>query len=211
MLRAEKEEEEEEDSLDPPRALSVGRHFDADLSGCRGWRGRRTLCLRRRRHSKWTTQRTLKTTMTTSRESGRRSRPVTQFYILGGAATCSEGFVICFLKVPIACLGSMAAAVQPNSLKTLRKHFIKPPEQVAAPPSGTTEWGMRLELGRSVNQHLSCFLSSLALYFAQSKGYEWISHPFLLAFQLHQGAKEGRTLSTERGVLSVARFCHVFP
>ena len=31
--------------------------------------------------------------------------------ILGGAATCSEGFVICFLKVPLACLGSMAAAV----------------------------------------------------------------------------------------------------
>ena len=27
-----------------------------------------------------------------------------------GAATCSEGFVKCFLKVPLACLGSMAAA-----------------------------------------------------------------------------------------------------
>ena len=35
--------------------------------------------------------------------------------ILGGAATCSEGFVICFLQVPLACLGSTAAAVQPNS------------------------------------------------------------------------------------------------
>ena len=31
--------------------------------------------------------------------------------ILGEVATCSEGFVICFLKVPLACLGSMAAAV----------------------------------------------------------------------------------------------------
>ena len=31
--------------------------------------------------------------------------------ILGGAATCSEGFVIYSLKVPLACLGSMAAAV----------------------------------------------------------------------------------------------------
>ena len=55
--------------------------------------------------------------------------------LLVGAATCSEGFVICFLKVPHAYLGSMAAAVQPNSLETLRKHFTKPSEQVAAPPS----------------------------------------------------------------------------
>ena len=53
-------------------------------------------------------------------------------YILGGAATCSEGFVICFLKVPFACLGSMAAAV---AWGTFRKHFTKPSEQVAAPPS----------------------------------------------------------------------------
>ena len=44
------------------------------------------------------------------------------------------GFVTCFLKDPLACLGSMAAAVQPNSLGTLRKHFTKPSEQVAAPP-----------------------------------------------------------------------------
>ena len=47
--------------------------------------------------------------------------------ILGGAATCSEGFVVCFLKVPLACLGSMAAAVQPNSpgnsQKTVNKTF----------------------------------------------------------------------------------------
>ena len=47
-----------------------------------------------------------------------------------GAATCSEGFVICFLKVPLTCWGSMVAAVQPN---TLRKHFTKPPEKVATP------------------------------------------------------------------------------
>ena len=44
--------------------------------------------------------------------------------LLGGAATCSKGFVICFLKIPLACLGSMAAAVQPNSLgKTVYKTF----------------------------------------------------------------------------------------
>ena len=53
---------------------------------------------------------------------------------LGGVAACSEGFVVCLLKVPLACLGSMAAAVQPNSLGTLIKHFTKPSEQVAAPP-----------------------------------------------------------------------------
>ena len=54
--------------------------------------------------------------------------------LLGGAVTCSEGFVTVFLKVPLACLGSMAAAVQHNSLGTLRKHFTKLSEQVAAPP-----------------------------------------------------------------------------
>ena len=54
---------------------------------------------------------------------------------LGGAATCSKGFVACFLYVPLACLGSMAAAVQPNSLGTLKKQFTKPSVQVAAPPT----------------------------------------------------------------------------
>ena len=49
--------------------------------------------------------------------------------ILGGAATCSEGFLICFLKVPFDCFGSMAAAVMPGELSEK-----KPSEQVAAPP-----------------------------------------------------------------------------
>ena len=54
-------------------------------------------------------------------------------YVLGGgAATCSEGFATYFLKVPLACLGSMAAAVQLN-MGTFGKHFTKPPEQVATP------------------------------------------------------------------------------
>ena len=57
-----------------------------------------------------------------------------QLTLLGGAATCSEGFVTCFLKVPLACLGGMEAAVEPNSLGSLRKHFTKLSEQVAAPP-----------------------------------------------------------------------------
>ena len=41
------------------------------------------------------------------------------------AATCSEGFVICFLKVPLACLGSMAVAVQPKSLWNSQKIVYK--------------------------------------------------------------------------------------
>ena len=52
---------------------------------------------------------------------------------MGGAAACSEGFVACFLKVPLACLGSMAAALQPNSLGTLRRYFTKPSLQPDAP------------------------------------------------------------------------------
>ena len=49
-------------------------------------------------------------------------------FVLGGAATCSEGFLICFLRVPPACFGNMAAAVQPNDLgnfqKTVNKTFV---------------------------------------------------------------------------------------
>ena len=63
--------------------------------------------------------------------------------MLGGAATHSEGFITYFLKVPLACLGSMAAAVQPNSLGTLRKHLTKPLEQVAAPRSIRSDYEIR--------------------------------------------------------------------
>ena len=45
--------------------------------------------------------------------------------VLGGAATCSEGFAIFFLKVPLACMGSMAAAVQPNCLWKSQKTCYK--------------------------------------------------------------------------------------
>ena len=45
--------------------------------------------------------------------------------VLGGAAAFSEGFVICFLKVPLACLGNMVAAVQPNSLGNSKKKVNK--------------------------------------------------------------------------------------
>ena len=38
-----------------------------------------------------------------------------------GRPTCSEGFVIYFKKVPLTCLGCMAAAVQPNSLWNFQK------------------------------------------------------------------------------------------
>ena len=52
----------------------------------------------------------------------------TQYQVVGlsgGAATCSKGFVVCFLKVPLSCWGSMAAAVQPNSLENSQKTFYK--------------------------------------------------------------------------------------
>jgi len=42
-----------------------------------------------------------------------------------GAATCSQGFVVIFLKVPLACWGSNVAAVQPNSLGNSQKTFYK--------------------------------------------------------------------------------------
>ena len=59
-------------------------------------------------------------------------RPVERLYspimaILVGAATCFKGFVTCSLKIPLACLGSMAAAVKPkglrNSQETVNKTF----------------------------------------------------------------------------------------
>ena len=47
--------------------------------------------------------------------------------VQSGAAGLGKGFVTCFLEVPLACLGSMAAAVQPsylwNSQKTCYKTF----------------------------------------------------------------------------------------
>ena len=55
--------------------------------------------------------------------------------LLGGAATCSEGFVKCFLRVP-RLLGCTAAAMLPKQATgAFRKHITKPLEQVAAPPS----------------------------------------------------------------------------
>ena len=55
--------------------------------------------------------------------------------IPGGAATCSEGFVEFFLRVP-RLLGYTAAAMLPKQARgTFRKHVTKPSEQVAAPPS----------------------------------------------------------------------------
>ena len=65
--------------------------------------------------------------------------PICPVQVLGGAATCLEGFVICFLRVPLACLGSMAAAVKQahgpgelseNSLQNLRNKW--PPHPVEA-------------------------------------------------------------------------------
>ena len=54
------------------------------------------------------------------------------YVILGRAVTWVRGFVNNFLRVPLACLGSREAAVQPGAL---RKHFTTPLSQVAARPS----------------------------------------------------------------------------
>ena len=51
--------------------------------------------------------------------------------IQSGAATCEKGFVICFHKVPLICLGSMAAAVawqlqySPTACGTLGEKYYK--------------------------------------------------------------------------------------
>ena len=70
--------------------------------------------------------------------------------IPGGAATCSEGFVICFLKVPLACLGSMAAAVQPNSLgnsqKKVNKTFGTSGRPTQYYPVTTKGWTTQMDL-----------------------------------------------------------------
>ena len=44
-------------------------------------------------------------------------------HIQSGALGCEKGSVKYFLKVPLACLCSMAAAVQPNSLGNSWKTF----------------------------------------------------------------------------------------
>ena len=48
-------------------------------------------------------------------------------YVHTGVSGCEQGFITCFLEVPLASLSSMAAAVQPhclwNSQKTCYKTF----------------------------------------------------------------------------------------
>merc|ERR1719264_913154 len=57
-------------------------------------------------------------------------------FLQGGAATCCEGFVKCFLRVP-RLLGCTAAAMLPKQARgTFRKHITKPSEQVTAPGKG---------------------------------------------------------------------------
>ena len=45
--------------------------------------------------------------------------------IQSGAATCKKGVLLCFLKITLACLGCMAAAVQPKRLGNSQKTFYK--------------------------------------------------------------------------------------
>ena len=56
-------------------------------------------------------------------------------YLPGGVATCSEGFVISFLKVPLLAWATWQLKCSPTACGTLRKQFTKPSEQVTAPPS----------------------------------------------------------------------------
>ena len=59
------------------------------------------------------------------------SHPVLLFSLQSGAAGWVTGFVTCYLEVPLACLGCMAAVVQPNyACGTFRKN--------------ATVWGGRL-------------------------------------------------------------------
>ena len=46
-------------------------------------------------------------------------------YLQSGAATCSEGFVICFLKVPLACLAAWQLQYSPTSWGTLAETCYK--------------------------------------------------------------------------------------
>ena len=64
--------------------------------------------------------------------------------VLGGAATCSEGFVTCFLKVPLACLGCMAAAVQPSGLGNSRK-FVYKTFRTSGRPTQYLNWLLLLQ------------------------------------------------------------------
>ena len=59
----------------------------------------------------------------TSRLSGRPTMNIT--YIQSGAAGCVKGFLTCYLKVPLACLGSMAAAFQPNLPVELSENMLQ--------------------------------------------------------------------------------------
>ena len=71
------------------------------------------------------------------------------------AATCRKGFVMCFLKVPLACLGSMTAAVQPYSLWNSQTHITKPVLQVADPEcSCLHEQAMAFQHFQSTSNHL---------------------------------------------------------
>ena len=45
--------------------------------------------------------------------------------VQSGAGGCVKGFVKCFLEVPLAWLGSMAAAVQPSCLRNSHKTCYK--------------------------------------------------------------------------------------
>ena len=56
---------------------------------------------------------------------GQYRRPWGEECTQSGAAGCEKSFVKCLLKAPLACLGSMAVAVQPNCLSNSKITFYK--------------------------------------------------------------------------------------
>ena len=82
------------------------------------------------------------------------------FPLPGGAATCSEGFVVNVLKVPLACWGSNVAAIQPNSLGNSQKTFYItsqnkwPPRLVDHLTRG--HWPYRPAATRAMNMSHEC-------------------------------------------------------
>ena len=83
------------------------------------------------------------------------NRLIGGLFLTGWAATCSEGFVVNFLKVLIACWGSSVAAVQPNSLGNSQKTFIKPFRT-----SGRPTWYIRRSYVRFLGFIKSDFLGN---------------------------------------------------
>ena len=86
--------------------------------------------------------------------AGKAMIQYSEYYIQSGAAGSEKGFDKCFLKVLLACLGSMAAAVQLNCLGNSRNTFYK---------TFGTSWRPRLYVRVQIILHVSLINSLLQL------------------------------------------------